>query len=95
MRKLAVAAALATLLTVPGTALGSGCTGDACAVIYRADAGGCIVFKNAGTRPVYIVLGNMSTKIVGGGIWKVMNIDGKTCLRQVIGNPTANFAPQH
>jgi len=95
MRKLALILALTVQLAITETVLGSGCNGDACSVIYRVDSGGCIIFKNSGTRAVHVVFGNMSMTIAGGGTWKVMNIGGKSCLREAVGNPIANFASQH
>jgi hypothetical protein len=91
MRQYFIGFVAVTLFALPGTMLGSGCTGNACSVVSRADSGGCIIFVNNSNKAVHIKLGGMSTNIAGHGRWKVTNIDGKTCIGAAVGDLEINY----
>jgi hypothetical protein len=78
------------MMGLSATMLGSGCSGNACGVIARVDAGGCIIFKNNGKRAVHIALGAISKNTNPGDTFKVVNFDG-SCLKAVVGDLSANY----
>ena len=90
MRRLSLTVAIVFLVAVPTSLLGSGCSGNACAVITRADSGGCIIFKNNGKRAVHIAVGIISKNVGAGGTFKLVNLGG-TCLKLFPGDVSASY----
>jgi hypothetical protein len=68
----------------------SACGGNACGVISRADAGGCIIFTNHGTRSVHVQLGPYGMTLAPGASGKVVSFGGQ-CPGIVVGDLTANY----
>lgn len=80
---------LLILLAPSATMFGSGCSGNACGALSRADRNGCIIYKNNSDRTIQIQVGPYGGYIKPNGQF-VLAVGGK-CVGAVIGDVTANY----